>query len=171
VNNLGLVICRPECMSGAICLKAPNPKLPAPSSREAPSTNHQFGMRGSIIPSSFACRAVALAKAGHSPPAWKSYGLEACFVIPPPITFTIGCWMPAREGIRSWFLEFPAKLVPGRGLEPLRISPPDPKSGASANFATLVRTLPLNLRRFAGNCQSLDQLAQRGHCSARFDSA
>src|SRR6266516_1315816 len=26
---------------------------------------------------------------------------------------------------------------PGRGLEPLRISPPDPKSGASANFATL----------------------------------
>ena len=27
--------------------------------------------------------------------------------------------------------------VPGRGLEPLRISPPDPKSGASANFATL----------------------------------
>ena len=27
--------------------------------------------------------------------------------------------------------------MPGRGLEPLRISPPDPKSGASANFATL----------------------------------
>ena len=27
--------------------------------------------------------------------------------------------------------------LPGRGLEPLRISPPDPKSGASANFATL----------------------------------
>jgi hypothetical protein len=27
--------------------------------------------------------------------------------------------------------------VPGRGLEPLRIAPPDPKSGASANFATL----------------------------------
>jgi hypothetical protein len=26
--------------------------------------------------------------------------------------------------------------VPERGLEPLRISPPDPKSGASANFAT-----------------------------------
>src|SRR5215203_2755741 len=26
--------------------------------------------------------------------------------------------------------------VPGRGLEPLRISPPDPKSGASANSAT-----------------------------------
>ncbi len=29
-------------------------------------------------------------------------------------------------------------MVPGRGLEPLRIAPPDPKSGASANFATLV---------------------------------
>src|SRR6266581_4508870 len=27
--------------------------------------------------------------------------------------------------------------MPGRGFEPLRISPPDPKSGASANFATL----------------------------------
>ena len=26
--------------------------------------------------------------------------------------------------------------MPGRGLEPLWISPPDPKSGASANFAT-----------------------------------
>ena len=35
--------------------------------------------------------------------------------------------------------------MPGRGLEPLRISPPDPKSGASANFATLAKqfcTLP-----------------------------
>ena len=30
-----------------------------------------------------------------------------------------------------------AVQMPGRGLEPLRISPPDPKSGASANFATL----------------------------------
>src|SRR5215813_12296453 len=28
------------------------------------------------------------------------------------------------------------QIVPGRGLEPLRISPPDPKSGASANSAT-----------------------------------
>jgi hypothetical protein len=27
--------------------------------------------------------------------------------------------------------------MPGRGFEPLRIAPPDPKSGASANFATL----------------------------------
>ena len=26
--------------------------------------------------------------------------------------------------------------MPRRGLEPLRIAPPDPKSGASANFAT-----------------------------------
>jgi hypothetical protein len=31
--------------------------------------------------------------------------------------------------------------VPGRGLEPLRIAPPDPKSGASANFATLASIL------------------------------
>jgi hypothetical protein len=29
-----------------------------------------------------------------------------------------------------------ASLLPRRGLEPLRIAPPDPKSGASANFAT-----------------------------------
>src|SRR6478752_4106074 len=32
---------------------------------------------------------------------------------------------------RGYFVE-----MPGRGLEPLRISPPDPKSGASANSAT-----------------------------------
>ena len=32
-----------------------------------------------------------------------------------------------------------AVRVPGRGLEPLWIAPPDPKSGASANFATLAR--------------------------------
>jgi hypothetical protein len=32
--------------------------------------------------------------------------------------------------------------MPGRGLEPLRISPPDPKSGASANFATLALLIP-----------------------------
>ncbi len=35
--------------------------------------------------------------------------------------------------------------VPGRGLEPLRISPPDPKSGASANFATLASLISRNL--------------------------
>ena len=32
---------------------------------------------------------------------------------------------------------FHKQNLPGRGLEPLRIAPPDPKSGASANFATL----------------------------------
>ena len=31
--------------------------------------------------------------------------------------------------------------MPGRGLEPLRIAPPDPKSGASANFATLASAM------------------------------
>ena len=36
--------------------------------------------------------------------------------------------------------------VPGRGLEPLRISPPDPKSGASANFATLACSLPMTYK-------------------------
>ena len=34
------------------------------------------------------------------------------------------------------YILLPFKL-PERGLEPLRISPPDPKSGASANSATL----------------------------------
>jgi hypothetical protein len=33
-------------------------------------------------------------------------------------------------------------LLPRRGLEPLRIAPPDPKSGASANFATSARRSP-----------------------------
>ena len=36
-------------------------------------------------------------------------------------------------------------IVPGRGLEPLRISPPDPKSGASANFATLAEIPAIDL--------------------------
>jgi hypothetical protein len=35
--------------------------------------------------------------------------------------------------------------MPGRGLEPLRISPPDPKSGASANFATLAEISTFDL--------------------------
>jgi hypothetical protein len=43
-----------------------------------------------------------------------------------------------------------AGILPGRGLEPLRIAPPDPKSGASANFATLaslnLRTLRIEMR-------------------------
>src|SRR5262245_32841244 len=33
------------------------------------------------------------------------------------------------------------QIVPGRGLEPLRISPPDPKSGASANSATPAKSV------------------------------
>ena len=39
--------------------------------------------------------------------------------------------------------------MPGRGLEPLRISPPDPKSGASANFATLATRFRIVNFRFA----------------------
>jgi 3D (Asp-Asp-Asp) domain-containing protein len=38
--------------------------------------------------------------------------------------------------------------VPGRGLEPLRIAPPDPKSGASANFATPADSQDVPLKRF-----------------------
>ena len=38
--------------------------------------------------------------------------------------------------------------VPGRGLEPLRIAPPDPKSGASANFATPADSQIVTLKRF-----------------------
>ncbi len=38
--------------------------------------------------------------------------------------------------------------VPGRGLEPLRIAPPDPKSGASANFATPASSQDVPLKRF-----------------------
>jgi hypothetical protein len=34
-------------------------------------------------------------------------------------------------------MEARVQKMPGRGFEPLRIAPPDPKSGASANFATL----------------------------------
>src|SRR4051794_36729055 len=59
----------------------------------------------------------------------------------------------ARQFLDQEFsLDFEVRIfhvggVPGRGLEPLRIAPPDPKSGASANFATLaceVETLPRN---------------------------
>ena len=38
--------------------------------------------------------------------------------------------------------------VPGRGLEPLRIAPPDPKSGASANFATPADSQDVPLKHF-----------------------
>ena len=38
--------------------------------------------------------------------------------------------------------------VPGRGLEPLRIAPPDPKSGASANFATPADSQEIPLKPF-----------------------
>ena len=41
-----------------------------------------------------------------------------------------------------------AAEVPGRGLEPLRIAPPDPKSGASANFATPADSEAAPLKRF-----------------------
>src|SRR6266480_8102338 len=47
--------------------------------------------------------------------------------------------------------------LPGRGLEPLRISPPDPKSGASANFATLASLIYSYLR--INHCS-------RGHSSS-----
>jgi hypothetical protein len=42
-----------------------------------------------------------------------------------------------RDNPPNWPDDSRIEIVPGRGLEPLRISPPDPKSGASANFATL----------------------------------
>src|SRR6266853_2849358 len=47
------------------------------------------------------------------------------------------------------------KKVPRRGLEPLRISPPDPKSGASANFAT---SAPLGSDN--GSCRSAGTCAK-----------
>jgi hypothetical protein len=47
-------------------------------------------------------------------------------------------------------LELPAQPVPGRGLEPLRISPPDPKSGASANSATLATPFCNRAQMFSG---------------------
>jgi hypothetical protein len=51
----------------------------------------------------------------------------------------------SSEHLLTESLEIPTQLIlyflynndlPERGLEPLRIAPPDPKSGASANFAT-----------------------------------
>src|SRR5260370_5764863 len=45
-------------------------------------------------------------------------------------------WGSIPEGIITCKSFTIANLLPRRGLEPLRIAPPDPKSGASANFAT-----------------------------------
>src|SRR5438552_15217886 len=85
---------------------------------EDPSTKHQFGIRASTIPSSFACRAVTLAKAGHSG-----------FVISPPITnhfdqpSTISHQPSARvcagTNHLSLITNHISDSVPGRGLEPL----------------------------------------------------
>ena len=49
--------------------------------------------------------------------------------------------------------------VPGRGLEPLRISPPDPKSGASANFATLASTSAIDLTKIVAHRRSQRQMS------------
>ena len=51
--------------------------------------------------------------------------------------------------------------VPGRGLEPLRISPPDPKSGASANFATLASTSAFDLTKIVAHRRSQRQMSTR----------
>ena len=51
--------------------------------------------------------------------------------------------------------------VPGRGLEPLRISPPDPKSGASANFATLASTSAIDLTKIVAHRRSQRQMSSR----------
>ena len=54
------------------------------------------------------------------------------------------------RGFHKLPLRYTLRLkVPGRGLEPLRISPPDPKSGASANFATLANRFSTLDFRFA----------------------
>ena len=51
--------------------------------------------------------------------------------------------------------------MPGRGLEPLRISPPDPKSGASANFATLAITPQIADFRFQIEFQQASEVSCR----------
>jgi hypothetical protein len=61
------------------------------------------------------------------------------------------------------------RKVPGRGLEPLRIAPPDPKSGASANFATLaslirqlkLRGIPLHRAKFTAVRDSRNRRVSR----------
>ena len=49
--------------------------------------------------------------------------------------------------------------VPGRGLEPLRIAPPDPKSGASANFATLASTSAIDLTKIVAHRRNQRQIS------------
>jgi hypothetical protein len=59
--------------------------------------------------------------------------------------------------------------VPGRGLEPLRISPPDPKSGASANFATLAfQPIKQNCAQFTPEPDSRNRAYKSQHpgCTA-----
>src|ERR1700754_2286955 len=60
--------------------------------------------------------------------------------------------------------------LPGRGLEPLRIAPPDPKSGASANFATLAVLLYLalsSLAQIGAQRRTAERLCPRKRWSTR----
>src|SRR5216117_1447236 len=57
--------------------------------------------------------------------------------------------------LHDWRTSASAIHVPGRGLEPLRIAPPDPKSGASANFATLALSFYEGERAAAANLSSM----------------
>jgi hypothetical protein len=56
--------------------------------------------------------------------------------------------------------------VPGRGLEPLRISPPDPKSGASANSATLAEVPPVPLAQILAQSAVFASLLHVSHLKA-----
>src|SRR5438046_8629900 len=76
---------------------------------------------------------------------------------------------PLREALFLPQLFILGKL-PGRGLEPLRISPPDPKSGASANFATLASLIinDLQISLYPGNAFVLEfvlELWYERHCN------
>src|SRR5215471_1550678 len=104
---------------------------------------------------SLASRGNALSSKGRK---YMEYGtspdVAITIAVPPTIRMHAFRWhlLPTAPRIiaqlRTWeksyfWLEFfyiaPVNLlcgVPGRGLEPLRISPPDPKSGAYTNFAT-----------------------------------
>src|SRR6266487_2398335 len=70
-------------------------------------------------------------------PIAQSAGSPSSFYLRPIVNQRIRLKGAARRGGSG-------DLVPGRGLEPLRIAPPDPKSGASANFATLANRLRIN---------------------------